>query len=55
MKEKIYILMNKDVEVLKFINLKSVLKDIYPLEVYRQDLLPYRMKNNVNLIDTWLR
>ena len=55
MSDKFYTLMNKDIEVLKFIKPESVLEDISVLQVYRQDLLPYRIKYNIDLLDTWLR
>ena len=54
-KDKIYMLYNKDVKVLKFVNPESVPKDVSVLEVYRTDLVPYRIKYNIDLLDTWLR
>lgn len=55
MPDRTYLLLNKDIEVLKFIRPESVLEDIHVLEVYRKDLLPYRIKDNLDLLDTWLR
>ncbi len=53
--DKFYTLMNKDIEVLKFVNPASVLEDITVLDIYRKDLVPYRIKYNTELLDTWLR
>lgn len=53
--DKLYTLLNKDIEVLKFMKPESVLEDITVLEVSREDLLPYRIKYNIELLDTWLR
>ncbi|WP_394863718.1 HipA domain-containing protein [Paraclostridium bifermentans] len=47
-------LYNKNVKVLDFIRPINELEDIYLTEVYREDLLPYRIKYKPELIDTWL-